>query len=73
MIWRGKSPFTVGLMDEHGNVTQFFTAQPGQIIPPKWMQIIRDSKDAETLMVNDKGKHDPKQVKAEFLKKWKRP
>ncbi len=71
MIWQGKSPFTVGITDEHGNVTESFTAQPGQMIPPKWMQVIKESK-GDVLMVNDNGKHDPKQVKEEFLKNWKR-
>lgn len=73
MIWRGSKPFTVGILDEHGNVVESFTAQPGHMIPPKWMQVIRETPKADLLEVHDKGKHDPKQVKQEFLKKWKPP
>lgn len=70
MIWRGKSPFTVGVLDDFGNIVESFTAQPGQMIPPKWMQVIRDQK-GDILEIDNKGKHDPEQVKREFLKKWK--
>ncbi len=70
MIWTGKSPFTVGLTDEHGNVIESFTAEPGQIIPDRWMQVIRDSKKY-LFEIDDKGKYDPSLVKQEVIKNWK--
>jgi len=43
IIWRGSKPFTIGILDEHGNVEESFTAQPGQMIPDKWVHLLRDT------------------------------
>lgn len=67
MIWKGKSPFTVGICDELGNVIEKFTAQPGQLIPEKWMKIIR-AEQGEPLIVDDKGHYDPKLVRIAMMK-----
>jgi hypothetical protein len=66
IIWRGKSPFTVGEVDDDGNVTDSFTAQPGDVIPEKWMKIMREAE--KIYDIDDKGKYDPKQVKEHFQK-----
>ncbi len=65
MKWLGKSPITVGEVDEQGNPVLKRTFFPGDDIPPEWLERMRQP-DAES--IDDKGKYNDKLVKAHFDK-----
>lgn len=70
MIWKGKSPFTVGLTDDDGNVIESYTALPGMLIPKKWLKVIWKAQSENNLhAIDDKGNYDPAQVKREINSK----
>lgn len=58
-IWRGKSPFTIGEVDDKGKVIDSFAAKHGEVIPYKWLKLWHENKP---VTINDKGHYSPELV-----------
>lgn len=49
-IWRGAKPLVIGQYDaDEGATTESITIQPGGIIPPRWLRIIREAIESGSL------------------------
>jgi hypothetical protein len=66
-IWRGKSPFTIGQVDDNGKILESFTAMPGEEIPPKWLKIAKEAWTSG-YEIDDKGKYSKELVEEHFRK-----
>lgn len=69
MIWNGKNPLTVGFHDDDGNVLEACTVQPGEVIPPKWLKLMAETGEENTIDIDDDGHYDPLLVKEAVLRK----